>query len=112
MSWGYCHIKPQDSRQESDIFPVYYGVKSVSGNFSEDDIDQIFYTREEARQRVNYLNGGDGLTRRERLAGQAMTGWLSPTFPAWSHEDLKVDDETFAALCYRMADAMIEEGKK
>lgn len=63
-------------------------------------------TLEKAEAKCNYLNEGDGLTRRERFAMAAMQGILA------ADADFCVPPEMVAKWSVQLSDVLIEELEK
>lgn len=51
-----------------------------------------------------------GMSLRDWFAGQALAGWLASY--AGADPDMTPDPTSTAALCYRIADAMIKAGER
>ncbi len=65
---------------------------------------------QQAEAKCNFLNGGDGLTKRERFALAAMQGMQTASTANHTQSDTAI--KTIAKWAYKQADAMLAESEK
>lgn len=89
-----------------DDCSVYYNYGDGDGYFYKG-----YSSLEEAEAKCNYLNGGDGLTKRERFAMAAMKGLSASDFISDQHAS-GTYCEQIADIATEQADALIKALKQ